>query len=356
MKIRALTALIDIDTLKGDLASFTSKLVECVREASRRFGIEIWTTRLAVTPQPVSKVAEICNFLDGEVDEKIDYINVPLKMPHNIDPKIIYEVLSNHRRVFTCLAGGINELNSFGELLKVTLENSNYEIFVKFSFSSGSYIVTPYFPSATAIKGKIGISAALLYIDDLIRAINRSRDVGGIIHKYHRKAMGILDYISMEMNIENFGVDLSLSPWMNESIANLIEKIINNEFNSPKTHYAIFKINKLLDEISSKVKTVGFNEVMLPYAEDSRLMKLGANGKLTAYDLLSYASICVAGFDVPVLPKMNDKTLKSLLLDIYSILASKNKSSGMRLILTNDHWGEIVDLGFLGKAPVMKLK
>lgn len=356
MKIRALTVLIDLNALKEDLDSFTSKLVENVDEASRKLGVEIWTIRLAVTPQPINRLNEVCKFLDENVCEKVNYINIPLKASHDNDPNIVFKVLSSYKRIFTCLNGGLNELDLFRKLLRITLDSSNYEIFVKFSFSPKSHVTTPYFPSATAIKGEIGISAALLYVDDLIKTVESNGNLKGRINECYQNTIKILNYISKEMKIENFGVDLSLSPWLNESVAKLIEKITGIEFNNPKTHYGIFKINNLLKEISNKTKTIGFNEVMLPYAEDSRLMELGAKGKLTAYDLLSYSPICVAGFDVAVLPKMNDKTLKSLLLDTYSILTSKNRPSGIRIILTHNQWGEIADLGFLGKAPVMKLK
>lgn len=356
MKIRALTLLIDINILRGNLASFTSKFMETVREAGRKFGVEIWTSRLAVTPQPTSRLNEVCKFLDESVHEKVNYINIPLKTSHISSPNMIFEVLRDYKRIFTCLNGDLNELDLFRKLLRITLDNSNYEIFVKFSFSPKSHVVTPYFPSATAIKGKIGISAALLYVDDLIKTVEGNGNLKSTINECYQNAMKILNYISKEMKIENFGVDLSLSPWMNESVAKLVEKITGTKFNNPKTYYGIFKINNLLQEISNNTRTIGFNEVMLPYAEDIRLMELGARGELTAYKLLSYAPICVAGFDVAVLPKMNDKTLKSFLLDIYSVLSSKRRPSGIRVILTHNQWGEIADLGFLGKAPVMKLK
>lgn len=357
MKIRALTALVDIDILREDLAPFTSSFIENIEGASRKFGIEIWTSRLAITPQPINKLNEVCKILDENICEKVNYVNIPLTASHNSDSNIIFKALNNYKRIFTSLCGGLNELNLFRKLLKITLNNSNYEIFIKFSFSPKRHVTTPYFPSASAIKGKIGMSAALLYVDDLIKTIESNGSLKSKINECYQNAMTILNYISSKMKIENFGVDLSLSPWMNESVAELIEKITGTEFNNPKTHHGIFKINNFLKEISNNnTKTIGFNEVMLPYAEDSRLMELGAKGILTAYDLLSYAPICVAGFDVAVLPKMDNKTLKSILLDIYSVLMSKNKSSGIRIILTNGQWGEIADLGFLGKAPVMKLK
>ncbi|RLE52038.1 MAG: hypothetical protein DRJ26_05145 [Candidatus Methanomethylicota archaeon] len=357
MKIRALTLFIDPEVVKFDLKQLASTIGDLVDDAQRNFGIEIWTKRLALTPQPIKRMTELAENLEIEIPDVIDYISIPIILRSVDDMTRIFEVLSKCKRIFTSICGSEDQLIAFQKLLEIILNKQNPECFIKVSFSIKNHILTPYFPAASAPNGKIGFSGALLYVSDLMNALNNKAPLAQEIENCFNMAMRILDYLAKKLNVENFGVDLSISPWMDDSVAKLLEMISGEEFNKPSTFYAVMKLNDEIKYVSSKCNNcIGFNEIMLPYAEDSRLMELGGKGKLTAYDLLLLSSVCVAGLDVVVLPKMDRKVLRNFLLDAYAILSSKGKPSGIRVILTDKDPGEIAELGFLGSAPVMKLK
>ncbi len=354
MKIRALTIHIDPNTIKEKLSHYLEELISNINEASSKFNLKIWTIRLAITPQTLNNTITFANKLEKTIPNEINYITIPLKIKSNDSSQDIYNLIEQNKRIFISITGGINELMKFKDLLIHIKEKQNYELFIKTAFSIPKHIITPYFPSATAIENENGISAALLYINDLINA----NSIENEIIKCYTNANQLLSQISSKFKIKNYGIDLSLSPWMNESIANLIEKYGKIKFNKPGTHHAIYKLNNEIRNIIVKygLNVIGFNEVMLPYAEDNKLMELGGKGELTVYDLISYASICVAGIDLPIIPSLNENEIEKLIKDIYSILKVKNKPSGIRLILTSLKPSEIADLGFIGKAPVMKLK
>ncbi|MCS7385233.1 MAG: DUF711 family protein [archaeon GB-1867-005] len=357
MKIRALTFHVDPELLKGDLSRFSPTLSDLINDVYGKFGIEIWTKRLALAPQPAGRVAMIAEKLERGLSDEIDYIAIPIVNANEDDIPKILEVLSMHRRIFISLSGNEVQLRVFQKLLELILNRLSPEHFVKVSFSIKSHILTPYFPAASAVKGRIGVSAALLYVGNLVSALRNNGSLTAEIKACYNAAMCILNFISNKLSIDNFGIDLSISPWMDDSVARLIEMVSGEDFYEPATYHAIFKLNERIREIVNEgFKCIGFNEVMLPYAEDSRLMELGKEGKLTAYNLLSLSAVCVAGFDMAVLPKMSSKILRNFLLDIYALLKSKGKPSGIRVVLTENEPGEMADLGFLGRAPVMKLK
>ncbi|HDO19987.1 MAG TPA: DUF711 family protein [Candidatus Bathyarchaeota archaeon] len=355
MRIRALTLMVDAKFIK----EFTENphiLEKAFKSCQNEMNIPIWSKRLAVNPVETSKLEQIAeNFTDlGDV---IDFYAVPLKLKSESEIGEVANILYRYNKLFVSIYGGLRELKLYKKLLEEIKSKFPYEIFIKVSFSIGRPIFTPYFPSAAAISGRKDLAAALLYVNDIIESLKNSKSLMETIKNCTLRAIELLKYLCKLLGFNGFGIDISISPWMNESVAKLIELYGNLKFNDPGTHYTILKLNELLKNVWGEVAScVGFNEIMLPYAEDKLLMNYGMAGSITAYDLLSLASVCVAGFDMIPLPKMSNTDLNNLLVDIYSILKMKAKCSGVRIIPTEAKPGETVNLGFIGDVPVLKLK
>jgi len=97
---------------------------------------------------------------------------------------------------------------------------------------------------------------------------------------------------------------------------------------------------------------VGFNEVMLPLAEDDRLKELAAVGQLRFRDLLAATPACVAGLDMVPLPSTTEtRVLKWVMRDLDAASKLKRKPLGMRVLLVGAAPGEEVELGMFGKTP-----
>ncbi len=111
-------------------------------------------------------------------------------------------------------------------------------------------------------------------------------------------------------------------------------------------------MNRLLGKVSKKVRSIGFNELMLPYAEDNGLMKLARESRLRARDLVSIISVCVAGFDMAVIPR-DLEVIRALLRDAQAIAVKKRRSVGVRVIPTEAQIGEEVKLEGFTTVPVM---
>ena len=353
LKVRSLTFLIPSKFLR-DFSVIFGFIQDIVHEASKSFGLDVWTMRLAVDPQNFRDLPRLVEFLN-DVSEPFNYYAIPLMCNSSINVDHIVDLLGDFDKLFISLYGGLDQLRVFRDLLIAIRGKLPLEAFVKVSFSVGGNIVTPYFPSASAGSTPM-LSASLLYVKSLIDGLNSGFPMLNTILDCVKRVKGLLTYLAEHFKFPLVGLDLSISPWMEESVVDLLEVFGNVKFGDIGTLKSIYDVNEVLKHAASmEPSSIGFNEIMLPYAEDSKLMLLGSEGKLSAYDLLRYSSICVAGFDMAVLPRMDDGLLTRFLLDVYSTLSVKGRPNGIRVILSDGDYGDIADLGFIGKAPVMKL-
>ncbi|MGC9170672.1 MAG: DUF711 family protein [Thermoproteus sp.] len=197
---------------------------------------------------------------------------------------------------------------------------------------------SPYYP-ATAVKNE-GVALSLLYPDDL----ESLDDVAAVLGSAERLGEAFASSIG-----ERFlGVDGSLSPWGERSVARAIERLFGVRVGAWGTHSAIRALNEAI--WSSGARLVGFSEVMLPLAEDEELKRLVEGGALDLQKLVSYTSTCVAGLDmVPI--EADEKALRRMLLDLEAIAKSKGRAVGVRVFPAS---GQYFDVPGFGKTPVLR--
>lgn len=77
----------------------------------------------------------------------------------------------------------------------------------------------------------------------------------------------------------------------------------------------------------------GFNGLMLPLLEDSRLSKRSVDESLTIKDLLMFSAVCGTGLDtIPIPGDTTVKQIEALLLDIAALSSRLNKPLTARLM------------------------
>jgi uncharacterized protein (UPF0210 family) len=346
MRIRAITLFVDYYRYGSDLLSIARLFYNESIKSSLSHGINVWTLRIALSPVRVEALMDVASSVKS-IPEEISYIAIPLEGLGVDDVDTIIDLLTNTSRIFLSIHGGEREYSLFIRMLMKL--SSNPQLCTRIAFAIDKPMLTPYFPIASSPEGGFGVASALLYVNDLLNAQDLTRKINDVF----LKAYSLVNEVSLKLNAECYGVDLSLSPWMEESVAVLIERIKGKPFNECGTYKAIFNLNCLIKAVSSQPGCVGFNEVMLPYAEDSRLMSLGEMGLLNVYDLISLASVCVAGLDMVVVPY---EGLEDMLWDTYAVLKSKNKPSGVRVIPVRANPGDRVNLGRFGEVPVMMVR
>ena len=209
---------------------------------------------------------------------------------------------------------------------------------------------TPYYPDSSSTS-KVRIALAFLYPKALINEMVKLGDIQAAFEIMFARIHHVTNLVEKHVGIP-VKIDYSLSPWMENSVAELFEKL-GYSLLQPGSNYGIGLINKLIRKYMDKEKAVGFNEVMLPYAEDSLLIKYGSEKLLKARDFLRFASTCVAGVDMVVIP--NEKqNLEKLILDAYSIRLVKKKPLAFRAIPVPGSPGDSVELGKFGRPVILE--
>ena len=330
--------------------------VNLMKDALDDIGTSVWTLRVTMPPleKPRERLGEIPKL--AELSERLDVMIAALPLDSAKDAKNILEAISSAPRIYSSfLLRGDKDINDFVDFL---LNNVNLEpiVFTRVAAITLRRITTPYFPAASS--GDVaGLSASLRYVDLLEKEIIEGRDE---LMTYLKDLDLILSSIADRVGIKWMGFDLSPSPWMEESVASLIERISGTNFPGPGSAFAIALLNERVNEIieRSGIPTLGFNEVMLPVGEDELLMRRVEEGELTAWNLADLSAYCVAGVDmVPFSVEEEEvkKSLRGLTLDVLSASRLKLKPLGLRLIPVHEEPRKRVELGKFGRVPVVPL-
>ncbi len=238
-------------------------------------------------------------------------------------------------------------------------EEMGPEFNVMFALSSGEPSEGPYFPVTKS--SSFGMSASLLYPSDLYGFLKDLEEPSGSLRQimtilFQEAEKELILALEDEGGIPYIGIDFSLSPWMEESSAKVVSMVSKSPFMEAGTASAILEINKAISDSSYNLKYTGFNEIMLPMAEDNLLKEMAYRGLLTARNLAYLTPYCVAGLDMVVLPLSTPrKEIAKLIRDVLAASQVKEKIIGVRIVMVDAKPGEMVDLKMFGKVPVMKL-
>lgn len=114
--------------------------------------------------------------------------------------------------------------------------------------------------------------------------------------------------VDMETGWSYVGIDLSPAPLKEISIGAAMEELIAQPFGSSGTLTAAATITSAIKNV--QVKQTGYNGLMLPILEDSRLAQRWSEGHVSLEGLLSYSAVCATGLDTVPLP--GDVTVEQL--------------------------------------------
>lgn len=345
---------------KGRLESYISQLRvdearELARELSKRR--EVWTVR-AVSP-PAEEAAKALEVgLEKYVEAFYEasrgaagYVAFPLS---SLNPELLTELVASYERAYFSVPYSEALEEAVIEALRLIPEKAGWVAGSRFAVAFGGAPVTAYFPVTTSERE--GVTLSLLYPSHIAEELEKGRSLAEAMRSVALEAYKLAHEAreAAGSELELLGIDLSLSPWERDSVAALLEKLLGLPLFGPGTLSLLHAVNKLLSSLASSLEAVGFNEVMLPLAEDTRLKELAAVGQLRLRDLLASSFTCVAGLDmVPIPSTTEDSALKGMMRDLAAAHALKGKRLGMRLILVDADPGEEVDLGVFGKTPVL---
>ncbi|MEM2929700.1 MAG: DUF711 family protein [Thermoproteota archaeon] len=353
MKIRSVTLF----TAHGDTLSLRERIVNLGSTLS--FEIEslflsesVWSTRVALPPvgedSPMKRASQLLD---------LDFINyVSIGHVEDTHPALEEAAEVAENGLYTSInMRSISSIKRIENVLRKACEK-NPSNGSRISVNIGENTITPYFPSACNLQGEEGLAISLLY-PSLLRnkLLSQFQDILAEVYASTEK-VGLK--LSERIGVNYYGIDVSLSPWMEESVAEIVEFASGFKIPFPGTFSTIREINSLMEGAVKKsgIRATGYNEVMLPVAEDNVLKERVAAGDVKLRDLVHLASACVAGVDMTV---VSDDTpsgaIEGVFKDLFEISRLKGRAIGARMIFAPAEPGETVKLTLFGRVPVIAL-
>jgi uncharacterized protein (UPF0210 family) len=137
--------------------------------------------------------------------------------------------------------------------------------------------------------------------------------------------------IDMETGWRYMGIDLSPAPLKEISIGAAMEELIAQPFGSSGTLTAAATITSAIQSV--QVKQTGYNGLMLPILEDSRLAQRWSEGHVSLEGLLSYSAVCGTGLDTVPLPgDITIEQLDTIIGDMATLAFKWHKPLSARLL------------------------
>jgi uncharacterized protein len=137
--------------------------------------------------------------------------------------------------------------------------------------------------------------------------------------------------VDQETGWRYMGIDLSPAPLKEISIGAAIEELIAQPFGSSGTLTAAATITSAIKNV--QVKQTGYNGLMLPILEDSRLSQRWSEGRISLEGLLSYSAVCGTGLDTVPLPgDVSIEQLDMIIGDMATLAFKWHKPLSARLL------------------------
>lgn len=383
-KIRTVTAFINLDP--ADYQQQVADTLQMLRRAKTIFesrGFEVETIRIATQPFPeytkgMSTQQAIAFFqkYDQLAEKEKFAAGIGPAMLNPDDPESQVDLLANilaatkHIRGSIVIAGedGVRwkAVGAAARAIKKLEEETEHS---QGNFNLGAIaMVPPYSPFFTAayhtgfghqfaigLESANVVEAAFKDAPDIETAKRRLTDMlGEQASEIERHA----NRVDQETGWRYMGIDLSPAPLKEISIGSAIEQLIQQPFGSNGTLTASGTITAAIQAV--QVKQTGYNGLMLPILEDSRLAQRWSEGRVSLEGLLSYSAVCGTGLDTIPLPgDVSVEQLDMILSDVATLAFKWHKPLSARLLPVKGKGpGDMTEFDdpFLVNATIQELK
>jgi len=345
--IRALAVHVPYDYRMLELLDKLVKILNNIEECSKKYQVKPWTLRL-VFPS-ISDLDELNKYLK----ELFSILNKNVLVSISYDGDLsklnqLLSIIQMYKRFYSAIRcdNDVCVDKSIMSIYSKLNDKVDLNVYTRMAIVFGSWVESPYFPATCNISNTLGLSISLRYVDLVDKALFNESQYE--LFSYIQETQNKLENVSKCCNIPFLGVDMSLSPWRDESVGMVIEKLINGKIGFPGTINAIYSLNKLIPNLIKKleVRSIGFNEVMIPVAEDNILNERVKEGFLRLRDLVNYSIVCVAGLDMVAVPLRID--LRRLGIDTLTVYKVKKRTIAMRIIPVDQDPGNAIKLENFG--------
>jgi uncharacterized protein (UPF0210 family) len=356
-KIRAITAFINLDRTryKQQVAEALTMLKRAKTIFESR-GFEVMTIRISTQPFPeytkdLSHDQTIAFFKEYDelaARENFDASIGPAMLnagDSGAQADLLADILQSTKILNSSLvvagADGVR-WNAVGAAARVMkkLENGTDHSQGNFRFAAIAMVqpLTPFFPASyhtgfghqftLALQSANVVAAAFKGAPDLATAKQRlTNSLANSAFEIERHA----GRIDQDTGWAYMGIDLSPAPLKDVSIGAAIEELTQQPVGTSGTLTAAALITAAIRDV--KVKQTGYNGLMLPILEDSRLAQRWSEGRISLDALLSYSAVCGTGIDTVPLPgDISEEQLDLIIGDMASLAFKWKKPLSARLL------------------------
>lgn len=356
MKLRSITCFID-SPLENYSLEAAGAFAAAARKAYESAGYIVQTVRLATSPfagwfpqaesqngMTLARELEQAARLNG-----FEYLSLGPALPaeqHSFER--IPELLAVTQNVFfsglmTCDGGGVS-LPAVRLCAAIIHRSASLspDGFTNLRFAALANVPagTPFFPAAYHSGGAPAFALATEAADLAVQAFEGSSSLSegrdGFIESvqlHARLLEEVATALERELGFRYAGIDFSPAPYPDDAIS-LGAAIEALGFPPLGQHGSLAAATVLAEAIDrAQFRKAGFNGLMLPVLEDSRLAERAAEGTLSIKDLLLYSAVCGAGLDTVPLPgDSSADQLAGILLDVAVLAQRLDKPLTARLM------------------------
>jgi uncharacterized protein (UPF0210 family) len=356
-KIRTITAFINLDPVQYQQQ--VAETIGMLRRAKTTFesrGYEVETIRIATQPFPeytkgmtTQQAVAFFQKYDALAEKEKFAAAIGPAMLNAGDPESQADLLAGILAATKHICGSIviagddgvrwKAIGAAARAIKKLEEETGHS---QGNFNLGAIaVVPPYSPFFTAayhtgfghqfavgLESANIVEAAFQDAPDIETAKRRLTDM---LRDQAEEVERHAERVDMETGWRYMGIDLSPAPLKDVSIGRAIEELIGQPFGSAGTLTASGTITAAIKAVD--VKQTGYNGLMLPILEDTRLAERWSEGRVSLEGLLSYSAVCATGLDTIPLP--GDVTIEQLdmiLADVATLAVKWHKPLSARLL------------------------
>jgi uncharacterized protein len=356
-KVRTITAFIRMDTTQ--YKQQVADTLKILRNAKARFdlaGYTVETIRISTQPFPeytrgMSKQDTLAFFhdLDNLAKQEGFIVSIGPALMSEKDDLAQAQLLSEILGLTNNLSGSIvvagndgvhwKAVRAAADVMKYLEDHTDHSL-GNFRFAAIANVpaYTPFFPASYHQGQGHQFAIALESANVVAAAMAVPRDVEAtrqaIIAELGMHANAVEDVaskIDQETGWTYMGLDISPAPMKDVSIGSATAGATGGRFGTSGTLTAAATITSALRDIT--VKKVGYNGLMMPVLEDTRLAQLWSEGALSMDQLLAYSAVCGTGLDTIPLPgDITAEQLARIIGDVATLSAKLSKPLSARLL------------------------
>ena len=356
MKLRAITCFIN-SPLESNALEAAGAFAVAARGAYESAGFIVQTVRLATSPfagwlPSLERVpaASLVRELEGAARSSgFEYLSLGPALPGELPTfEIIPELLAATQNIsfaglMTRSGGGVSlpaVRLCAGIIEKAARISPDGFTNLRFAALANVPAGTPFFPAAyhkgTMPTFALATEAADLAVHAFQDAESLSQAREALVESLERHAGRLEETartLERDLGVRFGGIDFSPAPFPDDeiSLGAAIEWLGAPQLGLHGSLAAAAVLAEAIDR--AQFPKAGFNGLMLPVLEDSRLAQRAAEGTLSVKDLLLFSAVCGAGLDTVPLPgDILADELAGILLDVAVLAQRLDKPLTARLM------------------------